>query len=139
VKLSKSKAFAVQDGRCPESGQKCEFKISTEKINWRHKCGPDDKFYNLQNLPFAVNSPNAIFKGLKREGHETSYCYVARPARRFVSETTSVPLEDGLVFVVFITSNLEIYDWRFEWACDDGKLPENHETRFTTLIWENNP
>jgi hypothetical protein len=139
VKLSKSKVFAVQEGKCPENGQKCEFKISTEKINALHKYGPDDKFYNLRNLPFAIAEPDAIFKGLQREGHETSYCYVSRPSRRFVTEETSVPVEDGFVFVVFVTSNLEIFDWRFEKACPDGRLPENHDTRFTKLIWENKP
>ena len=139
MKLSKSKVFVVQDGRCPESGQKCEFKISTEKINWLHKYGPDDKFYNLQNVPFAVNHPHAIFKGLEREGHETSYCFVAKPARRFINDTLSEPLRAGLVFVVFVSSNLEIFNWRFEKACGDGKFPENHAARFTKLIWEKNP
>src|SRR5213594_5083803 len=93
MKLSKSKAFAIQDGKCPESDQTCDFKISTEKINWLHKHGPDDKFYNIQNLPFAVNHPIAIFKGLKREGHENSYCYVAIPARRFINDTESLPVD----------------------------------------------
>src|SRR6266446_1403048 len=101
--------------------------------------GPDDKFYNLQNVPFAVNHPHAIFKGLEREGHETSYCYVAKPVRRFINDTLSEPLRAGLVFVVFVSSNLEIFNWRFEKACGDGKFPENHHARFTKLIWENNP
>ncbi len=137
MKLSKSKAFAVQDGKCTESGEKCEFKISTSKISWLHKHGPDDKFYNIQNLPYAINHPNAIFKGLKRDAHEQSYCYVASPDRRFVNDTNSVRLSPGWVFLVFVSSNLEIFDWRFERADKNGKLPENYETRFTTLIWEN--
>jgi hypothetical protein len=137
MKLSKSKAFVVQEGKCPESGQSCEFKISTEKIIWLHKYGPDDKFYNIQNLPFAVNHPNAIFKGLKRDGHDNSYCYVASPVRRFVGDTASKSLSDEWVFLVFVSQNLEVFDWRFERAGQDHKLPENHETRFTTLIWEN--
>jgi hypothetical protein len=137
MKLSKSKAFAIQDGRCPKSGKNCEFKISTEKINWLHKHGPDDKFYNIRNLPFAVNNPNAIFKGLDREGHENSYCYVASPTRRFVDDTISKPVNDEWVFLVFVSQNLEIFDWRFERSGTDGKLPENYATRFTTLIWEN--
>jgi len=139
MKLSKSKVFAVQDGKCPEGGEKCEFKISTDKINWLHKNGPDDKFYNLQNVPFALNNPTAIFKGLKREGHEKSYCYVATPARRFLNDTASKPMKPGMVFLVFVSPNLEVFNWRFEPADSSGKLPENHEVRFTKLIWENKP
>ncbi len=139
VKLSRSKAFVLQEGRCPENEQTCEFKISTQKINWLHKHGPDDKFYNLRNVPFAISRPTAIFRGLEREGHETSYCYVASPARRFVDDSNNVPVKDGYVFVVFISSNLEIFDWRFERSDGGGKLPENHQTRFTKLIWENKP
>ena len=137
MKLSTSKAFVVQDGKCPESGQRCEFKISTGKISWLHKYGPDDKFYNIWNLAFAVNNPNAIFKGLKREGHDNSYCYSASPARRFVNDSESIPINDGWIFLVFVSHNLEIFDWRFEHAGPVGRLPENHETRFTKLIWEN--
>jgi hypothetical protein len=76
---------------------------------------------------------------LQREGHEISYCYVAKPTKRFVTENTSVPVEDGFVFVAFVSSNLEIFDWRFEKSCPDGSLPDNYETRFTKLIWENKP
>ena len=139
MKLSKSKSFVFQEGRCPETGKTCEFKISTEKINWLHKYGPDDKFYNLQNLPFAISNPVAIFKGLERFGHEMSYCFVAKPARRFVGDGLSKPLEEGFVFLVFVSSNFEIFDWRFEKACETGEFPENHDTRFTDKIWANNP
>lgn len=136
MNLNKSKAFATQEGKCPESEGKCEFKISTEKIKWLHKYGPDDKFYNLQNVPFAINNPRAIFKGLKRDGHETSFCYAAKPARRFIDDTNSEPLRAGFIFLVFVCPNLEIFNWRFERAESGGTLPENHVARFTKLIWE---
>ena len=131
--------FVIQEGKHPESRQECEFKISTEKISWLHKYGPDDKFYNLQNVPNALNHPNAIWKGLEREGHENSYCYVAKVARRFVSDTASKPVGDDWVFVVFVSLNLEVFDWRFEKVGGNGKFPENHDVRFTKLIWESNP
>lgn len=35
-------------------------------------------FYNWKNLPYALTHPCAIFKGLERDGHEHSYCYVAK-------------------------------------------------------------
>src|SRR5260221_13072900 len=126
MRLNKSKAFAVQRGKCPESDADCEFRISTQKILWCHKSAPEHVFYNLRNVPFAVNNPHAIFKGLEREGHENSYCYVARPERRFVSDTESVPVDDGWVFVLFITSALEIFSWRFEKSDQNNNmLPEN--------------
>jgi hypothetical protein len=81
-----------------------------------NKHGPTDVFYNLKNVPFAVSHPSAIFKGLEREGHENSYCYVAKPHRRFLNETESAPVGEEWVFVVFVTANLEIVKWRFEKA-----------------------
>src|SRR5256885_14262500 len=127
MELSRSKAFVIQEGRCPESGEKCEFKISTQKIKWIHKFGTDDKFYNLRNVPFAINEPTAIFKGLKRDEHEGSYCYVANPAQRFINDEISKRVEPGMVFLVFILSTHEIFDWRFERADSSGKLPENYQ------------
>jgi len=96
---------------------------------------PPHVFYNLRNIPFAISRPNAIFKGLQREGHENSYCYVASVARRFVSDSESLPVQDGFVFLVFVSSNLEIFDWRFEPNATNSKLPKNHEVRFKQMIW----
>ena len=102
-----------------------------------HKYGPEHVYYNLANLPFAMTTPAVIFRGLDRQGHEHSYCYVAKPMRRFVADGQSVPLEKGFVFAVFVKKTLEIFDWRFE-RCDsnNAKYPENHKTRFGTVIWE---
>jgi hypothetical protein len=136
VKLNKSRSFCIQSGRCPDSDSECEFKISTQKILWCHKSAPEHVFYNLRNVPFAINNPHAIFRGLERDGHENSYCYVAYAARRFVSDTNSVPVDDDWVFLVFATSNLEIFDWRFEKVSPNTRLPENHEKRFHQLIWQ---
>jgi len=135
MKLNKTRAVAVETGKCPESDGQCEFKISTQKILWCHKSAPDDIFYNLRNVPFAINSPCAIFKGLERDGHENSYCYVARPARRFIDDEHSVPVGDGWVFLVFMTNALEIFGWRFERADASKNRPENYERRFKQLIW----
>ena len=131
--MSKSKAFVFEKGICPEDRRECEFKISTAKINWIHKHGPDDKFYNIRNLPFALNRPVAIFKGLKRDGHDTSYCYIARPVRRFVNDTASLPTAPPWVFMVFIDSNLEVFNWRFE--KDDKDVVNNYSDRFGILLW----
>jgi hypothetical protein len=57
-----------------------QFKIANGLILKMHKMGWD-AFYNYKNLPFALNRPVAIFRGLGREGHEHSYCYVSKPAR----------------------------------------------------------
>lgn len=139
MKLNRSRSFAIERGKHPESGNECDFKISTEKILWRHKYGPTDVFYNLRNVPFALTNPTAIFKGLERIGHENSYCYVAKVMRRFVSDSDSEPVEDDWIFLVFVTANLEIFDWRFERQNTRNGLPENEETRFTKLIWPNRP
>lgn len=135
--LNKARTFAMQTGKCPNGVGECSFKISTEKIKARHKYAPDDVFYNLRNVPYAISSPTAIYQGLEREGHEKSYCYCSKPARRFKSDTESVPVGDGFVFLVFVTEALEIFDWRFEKCCSNNpQVPENHDKRYKQLIWK---
>lgn len=137
MSLNKSKSFAFLTGRCPESDGECKFKISTEKILWSHSGrGPAHLFYNLNNVPFAISNPCAIFKGLEREGHENSYCYAARPARRFISDTESVPVQDGFTFLVFVNSSLEIFDWGFEETHPNSKLPTGYSARYKQIIWQ---
>jgi hypothetical protein len=135
--LTKSKVFAVVTGKCPESSGECEFKISTSKIRWLNTHGPTDVFYSLKNVPFTMSEPCAIFKGLEREGQENSYCYVAKPNRRFRGEDQSVAVGEEWVFLVFLSSNLEIFNWRFERAdAVDNFVPENYKTRFKKLLWQ---
>src|SRR5262245_14537605 len=137
MELNKARTYATQTARHPVNGGECEFRISADLIMRKNKYGPDDVFYNLRNVPFAVNHPQAIFKGLDRDGHENSYCYAACPCRRFVSDNNSLPVEDGFVFLVFVTADFDIFDWRFEKTDDiDKQLPRNYKHRFGELIWQ---
>lgn len=114
----------------------CEFKISTQRILHFRAHGPDHVYFNLKNLPNALQFPLAVFQGLDREGHEKSVCYVAKPRSRFVDENTSLTVDSSSVFVVFITSTLEVFDWRFEKADErDDKFPVGYAQRFGSLVW----
>lgn len=137
MQVSKSRAFVLQKGTGPDGESECQFRISTQKLLWLSTNGPAHAFYNVQNVPFAVAKPCAIFKGLERGGHENSYCYVAKPRRRFISDTVNVVIGEEWVFLVFVTPTFEIFDWRFERADTRHKeYPEKYEERFKELVWK---
>lgn len=134
--LSKEKQFVLITGIHPESRQPCTFKISTERIRKMSSSHPAHVIGNLRNVETAVSEPLAIWKGLKRDGEESSYCYCARPPRRYVNEDESVKTEDAFVFLVFINSALEVLKWRFEKADEtDKNRPDDFSRRFDTLLW----
>src|SRR5438034_11804535 len=70
------KAFRTIDGLCADGREKCTFKIPNSLLLRMHKLGWKALF-NWKNLPYGLNHPVAIFKGLERDSHEESYCYVS--------------------------------------------------------------
>jgi hypothetical protein len=131
------RAFSYIIGLGVDGSGNCKFKMSNTLILKLHKmCW--DQFYNLKNLPFALNSPVAIFRGIGREGHEHSYCYVSKPTRYWHGEGDNdwSQRRIGFLFTVYIMDTYEIYSWKFEKSDGDSDdLPENHQNRYGELLW----
>ncbi len=94
-------------------------------------------FFNWKNLPYALNNPTAIFKGLARDGHEHSFCYVSKPVRYWTGEGPDDWRRNDptLVFTVYMMGTLEIYSWKFEKADIDNNYPVNYKERYGELLW----
>lgn len=134
--LNTSKSLAIQRGARPWVPDEVDFKLATKKILHFNKYRPDDVVYNALNIPYGLTSPCAVFQGLQREEHELSLCYVSRPKQRFIGENISVSLGQGWVFLVFVNSSLEIFDWRFEKADElDSRFPKGYSNRFDKKLW----
>jgi hypothetical protein len=135
MQLNPEKTFVVQDGRHPETGEKCEYRIAIKRVERLHKFGPEDVYYNLRNIPYALSKPCAIFKGLDRGGCEHCYCIAAKVQRRFISDDISKPVDEKFLFLVFVDEDLEIFSWTFEPRdAKNPNYPINHEKRFGSLI-----
>ena len=137
LQKTQDKAFQYIDGLDTTGTGTRQFKISSSLILKMHKMGWS-AFYNWKNLPFALNHPVAIFRGLAREGHEHSYCYVAKPDRYWHNEGDRDWSErrPGFLFTIYIMDTFEIYSWKFEKSDHDSDdLPVNHQNRYGELLW----
>lgn len=102
-----------------------------------HKMGWKTLF-NWKNLPYGLNYPVAVFKGLEREGHDESYCYVSKPHRVWTGEGDDdwFIRSEGYVFAIYMFDSLEIFSWKFEKTDDvNFDFPERFESRYAQKVW----
>ncbi len=92
-------------------------------------------FHNARLLPLAVKNPSSIWKGWKRDGHESSLCYVSRPLCRYGVTGCQMDAVPGFVFCVFVSDSFQIIKWKWtEAAMQDDTVPRTHE--FDHLLWK---
>lgn len=135
VIMSCPKGFLCIAGIDPSGSGECQFKISKKHADHFLDNGPVYKYYEIQSAVEVLKAPNLIFKGLKRDGHGESFCYVGRP--RKYGEDWVGPPPIGMVFLVCLTEQLTFFEWR--WDKEDGEkagFPLGSETRFEKLVWK---
>ena len=87
-------------------------------------------------LPGALLNPTAIFRGVREEGERNWLCYVSRPAHAYDYRTGDSRIAwPGQVFLVFVTDDRIIYNWRWEKAdAEDPSVPEGYASRFEERV-----
>lgn len=118
-------------------GQIIELKLRNSLVLQWYKKGWK-KFFDYKNLAWSLKNPTAIFRGLERQDHEGSFCYVALPDYHWVGEGREDcrPKRDGYVFEVYVDSSLWIYNWRWGKAdFDDGNVPADYKERYGEKLW----
>src|SRR5436309_15891613 len=93
--------------------------IAKKTVDDLQRYGPSSKFYDMALLPEVLQEPDAIFRGLKREGLTDPYCYSKSPTRRWKSSQIELPPPPGLVFVVSFNRDHRGYvilDWELRKA-----------------------
>lgn len=92
-------------------------------------------------VPDAISEPEHIFSGLRSEEDEMwgptegegacRYCYVSRPAVRYVADGRAREPEPDEVFLVFVSDELAVYHWAW-YKADSVKrdLTVNYANRF---------
>lgn len=121
-----------------ELGSECEFFVPIDLLRHLERFGPLVQFYDAFLLPRVAKEPIRIFRGLKREEHEQSLCYVAKPSKRYRGDRIWIPAPKQRVFLMFVRADKTVLDW--EWRAEveyngrDG-FPENWTADFDEEIW----
>jgi hypothetical protein len=129
------KGYLTCPGLDPSGCRKCVFKIALARVEHLNRVGPTHKFYELISAAKLLEEPMAIFEGLRREGLEHGLCYVGTP--RCYREGAEHPPHPGMVFLVFVTKDMMIFEWGWEKE-DQGKpgFPQSSRTRFDKCLWK---
>jgi len=97
--------------------------------------GPEHKFHELKLVKEVLELPTVIFEGL-REEQEDGLCYSGIPSGSYTNLGKKKPPPKGKTFVVFITSDSKVFQWRWEKADPerDG-YPLEWQVRFGGQKW----
>lgn len=83
-------------------------------------------------VPFVLQNPTAIFRGVRDEGESQWLCYAGLPEDAFNHRTGErVRPWAGQVFLVFVDDDRIVYNWR--WDRSDAtslRLPVDYAERF---------
>lgn len=102
--------------------------------------GVEARFARILLIPEVVQHPIMVLKGWNREGFDDALIYVGKPSTDYRGIQIETPPPKSMLFLVFVTPDYIISDWRWEKADpDDPFLPENMQNRCERVLWPTNP
>jgi len=120
----------------PTDGKRWEVYLRASKLDSTAKRGMGAARELAYLVPFVLQHPNAIFRGVREEGESQWLCYVGSPADAY-NHKTGDPVRpwSGQVFLVFVDDDRIVYDWRWDRAdADDLRLPVDSARRFEEKV-----
>jgi hypothetical protein len=126
--------FLTTEGLDPSGSGKGEFRFCLKQVDHLLVNGPKDKYYEIYSAYDVLNNPVMIFEGLQRPGHEQSLCYVGRP--RVYGDGVEYPPRPSMLFLVCMTVEKKIFEWRWEREDCNTAQPKNAKQRFGKLKWK---
>ena len=105
-------------------------RLSTVKAKTQGRIGAASELGHT--VPYALQNPNAIFRGVREEGESQRLCYCASPPEAYNHQTGAKRSGwPGQIFLVFVNADGFVYNWRWEKShVDDNRMPSNYENRF---------
>lgn len=87
-----------------------------------------DKAYDLAAVRTVLLDPSRIFE-TKRDAEDPpfGFCYIGSPMPWRTSSGELKRLPKGKALFVYVNSDMEVYDWRFETPPPPGSLPSGKE------------
>ena len=136
VKLKDRKGYAIIEAISPIDGKVWDLRMSLKKIEDTKRKGSGQTKELAFNVPHAIQSPTAIFEGIREEGEKDWLCYSGKPEKAYHyhidAELSPWPEK---VFLVFVNSDRTIINWYWDfWDDQDKDLPRSHKTRFTKRV-----
>jgi len=123
------------EGLAPDGSGNREFLVSQQQIKHFQQYGPEVKFWELSSVSETLKEPLVIAEGLEREGFERALCYMGKPRRH--GDGWSGPPRPNMVFLVCMTHDFKIFEWRWEKEDPNNiNCPENAAKRFTEIKWK---
>lgn len=107
----------------PRTNTRDTARIAREKVERFLKYGPAHKFYEaMYSVREALSDPDAIIA--YNEDEWRGFCYARRTLHRFTNRGDRLTIEEGMVYVVFVTDTMKVVEWGLEFADrDDPRLP----------------
>lgn len=122
-------------GQNPDGKGKVECRFAIQHIEQIKAHAPESKFFEIQSAVEVLERPTLIYKGLERSGFEEGLCYIGVP-RRF-REGVEMPPPPKMIFLVCLTKDFKVFEWR--WEREDAiktGFPCDEKRRFTELKWK---
>lgn len=122
-------------GASPSGHGRQEFRIPNSLVEHVQRYGPPYKFHELKLVKEVLELPTVVFEGL-REEQEEGLCYAGVASCRYTNEGMRKPPPKGKTFLVFLTEDGKVFQWRWEEADPemDG-YPVNWRERFGSQKW----
>ena len=131
--------YRLVTGMAPDGGGTWDFLVSIDMLQHLERYGPGPKFYDAFLLKGILESPSAVFQGLKREGFEEAHCYSGLPPHRKRSSSIQVPPPPGKVFTIYVKTDHRghiVLDWDWRPAHPDKPgYPLDCESDFGRQTW----
>lgn len=120
----------------PDTGKTIIVQISYDRLHNIAKRGKGEIECARYTVPYILQHPTAIFKGLCLEEDEDARgygwrCYCGIPEHDYSLDGQELPPRSNKVFLVFVNDELVAYNW--VWVkCDEfhNELPIDYKTRF---------
>ena len=100
------RGYHAVPGQLPPLYDHCEYWLSIEQIARLQRNGPEWKFYLARSLQELLSSPAYVFRGLRREGFDTSYGLARVPSVVWKSDTIQLPPRSGFTLLCTVTQDL---------------------------------
>jgi hypothetical protein len=120
----------------PKDGKRCEVFLRQSKIEATAKRGMGAARELAYLVPFVLQNPNAVYRGVREEGESQWLCYAGSPPDAY-NHKTGERLRPwaGQVFLVFLDDDRIIYNWRWDKAdADSLRLPADFARRFEEQV-----
>jgi hypothetical protein len=120
--------------------ERIEVTVSHRRLRYVARLGRGPILESAELLPYTLQQPSAVFKGLRRHEDDDAWgygwlCYCSVPQKAFTHAGTECEPRSGQVYLAFVNEDRVAYNWRSEKADPTNEtLPLNWSVRFKERV-----